>query len=161
MFTGTGAISTLIEFKIITLPEVTDKDVENIKKAIASDTMGQSLENVERSIRSGETLLWRWSSPEGDGVLMTQEYAGTKEMEMFIWYLGGAGLKNHGVYITNVLEEFCRLRGLCRITAIVKPGIHRFLQRFGYGIDRYLISKEVPNGRGLTEHNENDPGHPV
>jgi hypothetical protein len=149
----------LTEFKLITLPEVTEEDLDNLKKALTSDWLGQSIENVRDTILDGRALIWRYKSEEGSGIILTQEYVGTEKKELFIWYMGGKGMQPYGDYISEVLEEFCRIRGLEKVCALVKPGVERFLRQFGYRVDKHLISKEVGESGRHAEHNNNDTRH--
>jgi len=136
-----------IEMKVVLYPEVTKEDVQDIEKAIAADSIGMDLEVIHNSIRDGVTLVWRYTSPEGRGVILTKVNRGTRESELFVWYLAGAKMAPNGEYISAVLEEYCRLNNLKRITGVVRKGMRRVLKPFGYAPDRYLISKEITNGR--------------
>ena len=138
-----GVTSTLTEFRPITLPEVTEEDMSNLKKALDSDPLGQSPENVRDSILRGETLFWRYKSDDGSAAILTQEVHGTEAGELFIWYVGGKGIRSNGGYITEVLEEFAKLRGLIKVTSLSSPGMSRFLRKFGYKVAMHYMSKEI------------------
>lgn len=137
----------LIDFKLVTTPELSGKDYANIQKAVASDPLGQDVDTVLNAVDMGHALMWRWETGSGSGMLFTQECRWGDASELFVWYIGGKDIAPHGRYVSDVLEEFCRLRGLNKITALVKPSMEKYLSQFGYNVERYLVSKEVPNGR--------------
>ena len=144
---GMETTSPLISFEIVPYPEITPRDVEDIEKAIAGDRLGMNMSTIHHEVKNGEVTVWRYTSPEGRGIVLTKTTRGTDESELFIWYLAGRGFAPNGRYISAVLEEYCRLNGMRRITGLVGPVMKRALEKFGYKASRYLISKEVSNGQ--------------
>ena len=62
-----------------------------------------------KRIVSGLLLVWRFTSPEGRGVIVTSvELVHTGDKELFIWWLNGSGMGPHKKWLIARLAEFAR-----------------------------------------------------
>ena len=130
----------MIEFQALPLHEISQMDLVTLAKAIEEDPP----ELVREELAAGRAVLWRFTTDTGGyGVLVTVSH----EDYLFIWYIAGEKMINGLSYMQRTLDEYARSLGKTKIRAQCREGLLTTFGKLGYKPIRYVIEKEVPDGR--------------
>jgi hypothetical protein len=109
-----------------------------------AEAAGDDPDDLREALISGHALFWRVSSEDASGLVITQERVISGTRELFVRLICGVGSKYCKDYLQETLEEFGRLRGAKRMSAVMSKASHRLVtEPLGYTIDRLMVSKEI------------------
>ena len=134
-----------MHFGPVPLQMITERDLEDLKTSIDELYEAEDIEKVKTEFLEGRAVLWRFTDGNGArAVMLIQE---TVDSSLYVWHHGGRGTIKHRHFILNTLEEYCRLRGLKRIKAVVHgKGLARMGQKLGFEPTLVTMVKEISDG---------------
>jgi hypothetical protein len=134
----------LIEFRPLTLGEVTEQDLEGVKKAVNAHVYPPNLERIKDFIANGAAHIWRFSlNGEWKGVVVVQLRKDAHNSDIFIWLVGGSEMRDNVEYMEEVIAEYGRYHGAKFIRSHVMDHILKDALIRGYKKEFTCIVKEI------------------
>lgn len=101
-----------------------------------------TLKDIKRLIENDIVQLWRYKSPIGNGIVLTQVYV--NEKELFIWLTAGENMAKWGNRMVEQLERFARTLRLKTLRAVAVPKMAHYLTgHCGFEVDAVHVEKEI------------------
>lgn len=142
--TGRRCGLTLIEFRPLTIGEITEDDLHGLEMGIAANPCRPTMKQVKASIAKGESVVWRFSKDgEWKGVILILVRLEQEIPDIFAWLVGGSEFKENIPYLEGVMVEYAKLIGVKFLRSHAMEHIVRHMKPFGYKEEYVCIVKEI------------------
>lgn len=133
-------------FEVVPASDVSLEDVRWLDQGLGAEiASGESLSAMLTAIAEGKALLWRYTSPEARGVILTETLGDSSTLN--VWIISGRGFIAETGRLVTCLDTIARANGLRHIRSLSNRGMARVLQRRGgFALEGYAMRREVPLG---------------